>query len=201
MCNSGTFRGIGGKSTWQWCHSKCILALSSSLPPSLPPSLSSSPPCPPVRGSELRRVPVSRSRVWQAACPARNWYRWRGWCCCLVGSPYSASHTFPLLVRDLNHPWAALQTFNLRVDFRKWSPPPTARTLFRKEENFLKGPNRCLSQSTEMRNKVSAGLPSARSQPRYWANTQQNIPLHPLKNSALQPNQATVHNHIIPPTP
>lgn len=118
-----------------------------------------------------------------------------------MGSPYSASHTFPLLVRDLNHPWAALQTFNLRVDFRKRSPPPTARTLFRKEENFLKGPNRCLSQSTEMRNKVSAGLPSARSQPRYWANTQQNIPAAPLEElcAPAKPGHCSLPHD--PPTP
>ena len=32
-----------------------------------------------------------------------------------------------------------------------------------------------------MRNKVSAGLPSAGSQPRYWANTQQNTPTAPLE--------------------
>lgn len=58
-----------------------------------------------------------------------------------------------------------MQTFNLRVDLRKRSPPHPQLlelSLGKRRRIFLKGPNRCLSQNTEMRNKVSARILSTR---------------------------------------
>lgn len=68
-----------GRLKEQGSGSHDVASLPPFLPPSLsrflPPSLSSSPPCPPVRGFELRRVLASRSRVSLAVCPARDWCR------------------------------------------------------------------------------------------------------------------------------
>ena len=130
----------------------------SSLPPSLSLFLSPLPACAGLRAPEGAGVPTP---VCLAACPAWGWCR-LGVDVVVKWVPPTPPLTFPFLVRDLNHPWTALQTFNLRVDFRKRAPPATARTLWEREE-FFKGTQRCLSQSTEMQN--SLRLPSTWSQP------------------------------------